>query len=103
MKMLAKDIRDMEVSRVIRVPPRYSQLPRSASIDAMEKQTNTKDVPSSAVTIIDGSTTLTYSNNGPIPIPKKVLIGLLQCNIVIIKLYLIGSINLFKLKITQTT
>lgn len=61
---------DIEVSRVIRVPPRNNQLPRSASIAAMEKQTNTNVLPKSAVTMMDGSTKLTYSSSGPRLMPK---------------------------------
>jgi hypothetical protein len=69
MKKLTRVINDIDVSRVISVPPRNSQLPRSASIAAMEKHTNTSVVPSNAVIIIDGSTTLTYSIRGPMLIP----------------------------------
>lgn len=69
--MLTKVIRDMEVNKVISVPPKNNQLPRSASIAAMEKHTNTMVVPRSAVTIIEGSTMLTYSNKGPILMPRK--------------------------------
>lgn len=68
--MFTKVIRDIEVSKVISVPPRKSQLPRSASIAAIEKHTNTNVVPNKAVTMIDGSTKLTYSSNGPKLIPK---------------------------------
>lgn len=59
MKILTKAINDIEESNVISVPPRNSQLPRSANIAAIEKHTNTIVVPSRAVTIIDGSTMLT--------------------------------------------
>lgn len=71
MKILTKVIRDIEVRRVMRVPPRNSQLPRSANIAAIEKQTNTNVLPIRAVTIIDGSTKLTYSRSGPKLIPEK--------------------------------
>lgn len=63
-------IKDMEVKRVIRVPPRNSQLPRSASIEANEKQTNTKVVPSRAVTMMDGSTKAAYCSSGPVLMPR---------------------------------
>lgn len=75
MKILARLIIEIEVSRVIKVPPRYRKLPRSASIAAMEKQVKTSVVPNRAVTTIAGSITLTYSNSGPIPIPEKHTIG----------------------------
>lgn len=68
--MLTKVMSDIDVSKVISVPPRNSQLPRSASMAAIEKQTNTSVVPKRAVTMIDGSTKLTYSSNGPKLIPE---------------------------------
>lgn len=71
MKMLTKVIRDIEVSRVISVPPKNNQLPRSANMAAIEKHTKTIVVPRRAVTIMEGSTMLTYSNKGPILIPRK--------------------------------
>lgn len=74
MKMLNRAIMDMEDRRVIKVPPRNSQLPRSESMAAAEKQTNTSVVPRSAVMMIDGSTTLTYSSKGPKLIPKTIKI-----------------------------
>lgn len=58
-KRLAKVMMDMEVSRVIKVPPRNRKLPRSANMAATEKHTKTTVVPSKAVTIIEGFTTLT--------------------------------------------
>lgn len=70
MKRFTKVIKDIDVNSVISVPPRKSQLPRSASIAEMEKHTNTNVVPSSAVMIIDGSTTATYSSRGPKLMPE---------------------------------
>lgn len=78
MKILASVISDIEVSNVINVPPRNSQLPRSASIAAIEKHTKTNVVPNKAVTIIEGSTTLIYCSNGPNPIPESKINNLLN-------------------------
>lgn len=71
MKRLANDMRDIEVSKVISVPPKKSQLPRSASIAAIEKQTNTNVDPRRAVTMMEGSIKLTYWRSGPKLIPEK--------------------------------
>lgn len=49
----------MEVNKVIKVPPRNRKLPRSANMAAIEKHTKTTVVPSKAVIIIAGFTTLT--------------------------------------------
>lgn len=71
MKRLTRVIKDIDVSKVISVPPKNNQLPRSASMAATEKHTNTNVVPIKAVIIMEGSTMLTYSIRGPKPIPRE--------------------------------
>lgn len=71
MNKLAKAMTDIEVNKVIKVPPRNNQLPRSANIAVIEKHTNTKVVLRTAVTIIAGFTTLTCASRGPKDIPEN--------------------------------
>jgi hypothetical protein len=55
--------------KVIRVPPRYSQFPLFAVIEASEKQVNIAAVEMRAVTIILGLTAIAKSSNEPNPRP----------------------------------
>ena len=63
--------RTITFSKLIKVPPRYSQRPRSAKREEMLNDTNTTVVPINEVIIMLGLTAIINWNNGPNPRPDR--------------------------------
>lgn len=71
MKIFAKPNTAIVLKMLMKMPPKNKKLPRSANNAEQLSDTNTTAVPTNAVTMMDGSTEITKSNNGPIELPVR--------------------------------